>query len=214
LAVWFNLAASKLLFQQQFTPISRIDETGSARTNVDNTTTVPKRYQPPKHDYWVVGMVSFWMAVLVTIGFGIQDENTRQLLVGILVNLNLVFFYGAPLSTIVTVVRTRNTATLHLPTMLTNTANGVFWMAYGCAVLDYFIIVPNGLGALLGAIQIFLCLILPRQPRGDTKPTNNPQQQQQHQEAATLEFASMEINTENPASATSRSFAVPGDTKA
>jgi solute carrier family 50 protein (sugar transporter) len=38
----------------------------------------------------------------------------------------------------------------------------VFWCAYGIAVFDMFIAVPNGLGALLGVIQMFLCLVFPR----------------------------------------------------
>ena len=48
--------------------------------------------------------------------------------------------------------------------MATNTANGAFWTAYGLAVLDPFIYVPNGLGAALGVVQIFLVLTFPRIP--------------------------------------------------
>jgi solute carrier family 50 (sugar transporter) len=47
--------------------------------------------------------------------------------------------------------------------MLTNTFNGTFWAAYGIAVLNPFIAVPNSLGALLGVIQIVLCFLFPRQ---------------------------------------------------
>ena len=83
-------------------------------------------------------------------------------MIGILVNLNLVFFYGAPLSTISTVIKTRSSASIHIWTMITNTANGLFWGAYGLAVLDPFIFVPNGVGAGLGVIQIFLCVTFPR----------------------------------------------------
>jgi hypothetical protein len=120
-------------------------------------------YKVPTHDYWAMGMIAFWMAITSILCFGESlSSETRQLIVGSIVNLNLVFFYGAPLSTIATILKTRNTASLHVWTMLTNTANGVFWMAYGFAVLDYFVYVPNGLGALLGFIQMFLFLIFPR----------------------------------------------------
>ena len=46
--------------------------------------------------------------------------------------------------------------------MLRNTANGVFWAAYGLAVLDPYVALPNGLGALLGVVQMILWVIFPR----------------------------------------------------
>jgi uncharacterized protein with PQ loop repeat len=95
--------------------------------------------------------------------------------VGIVVNLNLVFFYGAPLSTIWTVLAQKNTDSIHIPTMVTNTMNGTFWLAYGLAVKDYFIFVPNGLGTILGGIQILLLILFPR-----TATTSKSKQNQQN----------------------------------
>lgn len=42
-----------------------------------------------------------------------------------------------------------------------NTANAVFWTAFGFGVMDWFIIVPNGLGAVLGGVQMVLRVIVP-----------------------------------------------------
>lgn len=42
-----------------------------------------------------------------------------------------------------------------------NTANAVFWTAFGFGTWDWFIIVPNGLGAVLGGVQMVLRLIVP-----------------------------------------------------
>jgi solute carrier family 50 protein (sugar transporter) len=53
--------------------------------------------------------------------------------------------------------------------MITNTLNGIFWTAYGLAILDPFIYVPNGLGAVLGAVQILLCVIFPRRKKPTSK---------------------------------------------
>jgi len=82
--------------------------------------------------------------------------------VGIAVNLNLLVFYAAPLSTIWTVLSTQNSSSIHVPTMLTNTLNGGFWGAYGVAIFDWFIAVPNVIGAGLGVVQIVLCVLFPR----------------------------------------------------
>mmetsp|Transcript_1695 Transcript_1695/g.3387 ORF Transcript_1695/g.3387 Transcript_1695/m.3387 type:complete len:80 (-) Transcript_1695:125-364(-) len=45
--------------------------------------------------------------------------------------------------------------------MLTNTMNACFWTAFGFGIMDWFIIVPNGLGAILSFIQIFLRIVVP-----------------------------------------------------
>jgi uncharacterized protein with PQ loop repeat len=83
-------------------------------------------------------------------------------IVGYCVNVNLFFFYGAPLISIVKVLKERNSAPIHLGTMITNTLNSTFWTAYGFAILDGFIFIPNGIGAMLGFVQIVLVALLPR----------------------------------------------------
>jgi len=90
------------------------------------------------------------------------SQETNEWIVGITVNLNLLVFYAAPLSTIWTVLSTRSAASIHVPTMLTNTLNGCFWGAFGISVLDWFIALPNVLGAGLGMAQIVLCFLFPR----------------------------------------------------
>lgn len=163
LAVWFNLAASKLLYQQQFSPVST-----SSSSDADTAVEVPPVYKTPRHDYWVMTVITVWMAVFSVIGFGQSlSADTKQVIVGVVANLNLSFFYGAPLSTIFKVIQERNSATIHFLTMVTNTFNGIFWAAYGAAVMDYYIAVPNGLGALLGFVQFALYFIFPRKETGD-----------------------------------------------
>mmetsp|Transcript_789 Transcript_789/g.1110 ORF Transcript_789/g.1110 Transcript_789/m.1110 type:complete len:122 (+) Transcript_789:758-1123(+) len=78
-----------------------------------------------------------------------------------IVNVNLCFFYGAPLSTIHQVLKTKDSSSIHRWTMLMNTANACFWTAFGFGIMDWFITVPNGLGAILGFIQMFLRLVVP-----------------------------------------------------
>ena len=126
--------------------------------------TSQKTPAPAGQEKLVTGMVLVWLAVISIILFADFDNRTRQLIVGVVVNANLLFFYGAPLSTIFRVLKTRNSASINIPTMVTNTLNGAFWTAYGSAVNDAFIYVPNGIGAALGVIQFFLCLLFPRRP--------------------------------------------------
>jgi len=118
---------------------------------------------PAPHEHLAMANVFVWLAITALISFASAfSDRTKELIVGISVNLNLVVFYGAPLSTILTVLTTKSSSSIHVRTMLTNTFNGLFWAAYGIAITDLFIAVPNSLGAGLGVIQIMLCLFFPR----------------------------------------------------
>lgn len=120
---------------------------------------------PISHEKLVMANALLWttyIAILCLLPTTIITQRDKEIAVASLVNLNLVFFYGAPLSTIMTVLKTRNSASIHIPNMITCTLNGTFWTAYGIAIMDPFISVPNGLGTLFGVIQVFLCLIFPR----------------------------------------------------
>ncbi len=125
--------------------------------------TAPAMIPPVYHERLVLANAVVWLIVTAIISFATKfDARTKELIVGIVVNLNLVIFYAAPLSVIYTVVTQRNSASIHVYTMLTNTLNGTFWAVYGLAVTDPFIYVTNGLGAVLGVIQIVMCLLFPR----------------------------------------------------
>ena len=176
LAVWYNLAATKLLYQQQFLPLSTTTTTHASSTDKDtdhdnddhdnddhDKVVIPMQHSAPSFDYYVMGSVMVWSALVALIGFANGlSLDTKQWIVGLAANVNLLFFYGAPLSTIATVLQTQNTASIHFLTMVTNTANSCFWGIYGLAIVDYLIFVPNGIGALLGLIQFILYLCLPR----------------------------------------------------
>jgi len=123
------------------------------------------------HEFLVVGMIFVWTLVLSAIGFYQhydldveRSQRVAQNVVGGVVNTNLVFFYGAPLSKIQTVLKTKRSNTLHLPTMVMNTSNAIFWTAYALSpqINDPYIYAPNGLGVVLGTIQFFLWMVFPR----------------------------------------------------
>jgi len=129
--------------------------------------TAQKTPAPASHEIMVVGISILWLFLITVVVFGQQvlDETTRTLIIGIAVNANLIFFYGAPLSHIANVLETRSSRSIHKPTMITSLMNGTLWFVYGLEVRDYFIVVPNGFGAALGVIQFLLCILYPRHPK-------------------------------------------------
>ena len=124
--------------------------------------TTQERSIPSPHEKTTTIIVAFWLIILTLAAFLPFSARQRELFIGIVVNANLVVFYGAPLSTIAKVLKTRNSASIHIPSMLTATFNGIFWGGFGIATKDLVIAVPNSLGAGLGFIQVALCVLFPR----------------------------------------------------
>ena len=124
---------------------------------------------PASHEIMIIVISSLWLTLfaIAALGQSVLDYDSRALMIGVSVNCNLVFFYGAPLSKIATVLETKSSELIHKPTMITSLMNGSLWFAYGIAVSDCFIAAPNGFGALLGVFQLFLCVYFPRRKRTD-----------------------------------------------
>lgn len=128
---------------------------------------VPIASPATTQDKLILGLILLWVVACAILAFvnvrtTVMSEDTKQMFVGILNNVILVFFYGAPLSTIFQILKDRETRSLHIPTMMLNTLNGAFWMIYGFAIEDYYVSLPNALGALLGGLQIVLLILFPR----------------------------------------------------
>jgi len=171
-----SVALGSQKFVGQLEGVDKVDDDDDDDTSLNKNTrtaaefakvvwdvTAQNTKAPVSHEIIVMCMVLVWVTVISLISFGRSfSSQTKELIVGIIVTCNLLFFYGAPLSTIFLMLKTRSSDSIHRPTMITNTLNGIFWTAFGIAVLDYFISVPNGIGALLGGIQMLLCIIFPR----------------------------------------------------
>jgi len=130
-------------------------------TLVQGLTATENIKAPAPQEKILITLVTFWLFLFSLIAFIPISIHKKILIVGIFANLNTFFFYAAPLSTMVTVLRTKSSISIHRRTMIMNTANGTFWSAYGLAVSDVFITIPNSIGAILGVVQIVLCIVFP-----------------------------------------------------
>jgi solute carrier family 50 protein (sugar transporter) len=194
LSIWLNLCAAKLQYSDYRSSTMRhsfvnlmgqssrrrdsiyasVNESSTKTANdfgrqvLSNIMFQTTKKSPAPQEKLVVGIFTVWMAVLSITFFPRNfSQNTRELIVGIVVNCNLLFFYGAPLSVIFKVIRTRNSASIHRWTMITNTMNGCFWSAYGVAIMDPYVLVPNAIGAALGFAQVALVCMFPRKAKDE-----------------------------------------------
>lgn len=148
ISFWLNAGASKLQYYA---------EAGSELRNDESRTIIVT-----SQDRLMLGVLSVWMTVLVCVGWlGIGNGREKEI-IGILVNINLLFFYGAPLQTIKTVVAEKRSDSIHTPTMILNCINAGFWGAYGIAINSPVIYGPNGVGFFLGLSQAVLCCMYPK----------------------------------------------------
>jgi hypothetical protein len=107
-------------------------------------------------------IVFLWIIILVSVGWLGLTQGHQVSTIGVLVNINLLFFYGAPLQTIKTVVNGGTSESIHRPMMRMNWLNTSFWVLYGfVARHDIVIYGPNAVGLLFGIIQGILCCIYP-----------------------------------------------------
>jgi hypothetical protein len=189
ISIWLNIGAMKLQYYEEMmryssvrvTEVVRTGTTGieeddynneheSANVNEENdiigngdTTCLPR--SPPSltsHEWKVLQILILWMAILSTTSLiPTLDAPDRKLVIGVAVNMNLIFFYAAPLSSVVAILRTKSSISIHRPTMTMMSLNAFFWCVYGLAIRDYYILLPNGIGLALGLVQMALCALYP-----------------------------------------------------
>ena len=154
ISFWLNSGASKL---QYYMEVESHHESNSGSENGSKRALIFT-----SQDKLMVGILSLWIGILVCVGWlGIANGHEQEI-IGVIVNINLLFFYGAPLQTIKSVFLEKSSDSIHTPTMILNCTNAGFWGAYGIAINNAVIYGPNGVGFFLGLSQAFLCCMYPK----------------------------------------------------
>lgn len=108
----------------------------------------------PQELMWL-RIVTFWSVTLVWVGWISPFEGDEAITIGVLVNLNLISFYGAPLQAMSEVVRVGHSNSIHPASMIMTCSNSIFWLLYGIALWDPFIMLPMGLDYFLEYVKLF-----------------------------------------------------------
>jgi solute carrier family 50 (sugar transporter) len=114
----------------------------------------------------LIGSALGWGTVGLIVGVSLPPELTEAGIVsiGFLGCGCALGYYVSFLTTIAHIIRTKDSSSLYLPTLLTNMTNATLWVIYGTAVQDPVIWLPNLLGATLTIFQIGLYFVYyPRQ---------------------------------------------------
>ena len=100
--------------------------------------------------------VAFPSLFFLVCGFAIADSALRIQVLGYCSVVVNVIFFASPLSTVVTVVRSQNAASISAPLSLTILTCATFWFLYALGIPDYFILAPQACGITLSLLQLGL----------------------------------------------------------
>ncbi|KAK2971099.1 hypothetical protein RJ640_005246 [Escallonia rubra] len=103
----------------------------------------------------LVELIFMLIVTFITLHF-FHDTKSRSMVVGILCVIFNIIMYTSPLTVMRQVIKTKSVRYMPFTLSLANFANGVIWCIYALLKFDPYIMIPNGLGALSGAIQLIL----------------------------------------------------------
>ncbi|XP_021723658.1 bidirectional sugar transporter SWEET6b-like [Chenopodium quinoa] len=114
--------------------------------------------------------VLLFLASVTLLAF--HNQTTRSNFLGVFCDIFGIVFYGAPLTAMWNVIKTKSVEFMPLSISLTGFANGIVWSAYGVLRFDPYILISNAFGAILGALQLILYVVYSRsKPKDAPNPT-------------------------------------------
>ncbi|XP_028763861.1 bidirectional sugar transporter SWEET2-like isoform X1 [Neltuma alba] len=95
-------------------------------------------------------------AIVVTVSLQIINHSTRQMFVGFLSSAALISMFASPLFIIKLVIQTRSVEYMPFYLSLSTFLMSTSFSLYGLLNQDAFVYAPNGVGTILGLIQLVL----------------------------------------------------------
>ncbi|CAA6661323.1 unnamed protein product [Spirodela intermedia] len=103
----------------------------------------------------LVGVFAVFLLV-VYISLEMLSARGRQTFVGYLSVASLISMFASPLFIIGLVIRTRSVEYMPFYLSLSTFLMSISFFVYGLLLRDFFIYIPNGIGAVLGVVQLAL----------------------------------------------------------
>ncbi|GMY33442.1 bidirectional sugar transporter SWEET2-like [Fagus crenata] len=108
-------------------------------------------------------------AIVVAGSLQIIDRSVRRIFVGFLSSASLVSMFASPLFIINLVIRTKSVEFMPFYLSLSTFLMSTFFLLYGLFNSDAFVYVPNGMGTILGVVQLVLYFYYKSRSREDSR---------------------------------------------
>ncbi|KAH0975536.1 hypothetical protein GBA52_017435 [Prunus armeniaca] len=117
----------------------------------------------------VVGIIEviFFVIVVFVVLYCFHTTKRRSLIVGIICIVFNILMYASPLTIMKMVIKTKSVKYMPFYLSLASLLNGVVWVVYALLKFDINMLIPNGLGAISGVIQLILYATFYRTTRWD-----------------------------------------------
>ncbi|KAK1388467.1 Bidirectional sugar transporter SWEET [Heracleum sosnowskyi] len=100
-----------------------------------------------------------FFGVVIAVTMAAFHEESRRTFVGILCASFTIIMYASPLTVVRTVIQTKTAEYMPVFLIFTLWLNGVIWMVFALLLSDFFILVPNAVGIVLGTIQLLVYFV-------------------------------------------------------
>ncbi|XP_008784375.2 bidirectional sugar transporter SWEET2a-like isoform X2 [Phoenix dactylifera] len=107
--------------------------------------------------------------LIICVSLELFDNGRRQMFVGYLNVASLISMFASPLFIINLVIRTRSVEFMPFYLSLSTFLMSISFFAYGMLKHDFFVYMPNGIGTILGVIQLLLYAYYSRKSREDCR---------------------------------------------
>ncbi|CAN0853694.1 Bidirectional sugar transporter SWEET2a [Linum grandiflorum] len=104
----------------------------------------------------LLGAVFVLFAAIAFVSLNFMESHVRQLFIGYLSVFSLISMFASPLFIINLVIKTRSVEYMPFFLSLATFLMSLSFLAYGMLKDDTFITVPNGIGTILGVVQLAL----------------------------------------------------------
>ncbi|OWM63939.1 bidirectional sugar transporter SWEET1a-like isoform X2 [Punica granatum] len=119
-------------------------------------------YAPKKEKLKIVGLLAFVLTVIATVALVsllALHGKPRMHMCGIVTTIFTIVMYASPLSVARMVIKTKSVEYMPFWLSLFTFICGILWFLFGLLGADPYVYVPNGLGGLLGMMQLILYAI-------------------------------------------------------
>ncbi|KAA8526732.1 hypothetical protein F0562_009039 [Nyssa sinensis] len=108
-------------------------------------------------------------AAIVVGSLHLSDCDMRRIFIGFLSSASLISMFASPLCIINLVIQTRNIEFMPFYLSLSTFLMSTSFFLYGCFNSDPFVYVPNGMGTILGIVQLALYSYYKNKSREDCR---------------------------------------------
>ncbi|KAF6208843.1 hypothetical protein GE061_014584, partial [Apolygus lucorum] len=114
----------------------------------------------------ITNLVKSVIGACALVSYTFLDSNNERVLTvyGTMVTGLMFALIAAPLKDLKEIIKNQDTGSLPFPMILSGTIVMSLWFLYGVILENVFIVVQNGVGLLLSAVQLSLFVIYPSKP--------------------------------------------------